>query len=71
MFKRKPKTETKITLWNYPEKATLDSVIRTVDNTDLETDVKIICTLTQETLAERRRGRWKIFWSARSQLRLA
>lgn len=65
-FKKKPaKPETiKISLFNYPEKETLDQVIKTVDDTDRETPVKIVCTLTQETLAERINGEWKNYWCA-------
>ena len=63
-FKKKPNQpeEIKISLFNYPEKETLDQVIKTVDETDRAVNVKIICTLTQETLAERKDGNWKNYW---------
>ena len=69
-FKKKPNQpeEIKITLFNYPEKETLDQVMRTVDETDHAVNVKIICTLTQETLAERKGGKWEVNWYAEGVL---
>jgi hypothetical protein len=63
-FKKKPNQpeEIKISLFNYPEKKTLDQVIKTVDETDRAVNVKIICTLTHETLAERKAGKWSVDW---------
>lgn len=65
-FKKKPNNpeEIKITLFSYPTRETLDSVIKTVDETDKETSVKVICTLTQEVLARRENGKWQNFWYA-------
>jgi hypothetical protein len=65
-FRKKPADETtiKISLFNYPDGKTLEAIIRSADeaNTDPNTTIEIICTLTRETLAERRNGNWEINW---------
>ena len=67
-FKKKPADETtiKISLFNYPDGKTLEAIIRSADeaNTNPNTTVEIICTLTRETLAERKDGKWESFWCA-------
>ena len=69
MFKffKKPTNETTtIYLVDYPDEATLKKIIGAADeaNTSPETSIKIIYTLTRETLAERTCGKWEMNWSA-------
>ena len=68
-FGKKKNTKTniediQISLFNYPEKETLYQVMKTVDETDHAVNVKIICTLTKETLADRKDGKWEVNWYA-------
>lgn len=70
-FKKKPTNPTfNVSLYNYPEREILDKVINSMDNeiTDPKTNIKIVCTLTKETLAERKGGKWEVNWYAEGVL---
>jgi hypothetical protein len=70
MFFKKNPEKIKVSLFNYPDVETMRAIIRSTDeaNTDPNTTIEIICTLTRETLAERRSGNWEIFWCAEGTL---